>query len=77
MKNLFFALAFMLMGTFAFANTNDLNLEDSAVNNTEITADVPLASDSAEIQTNVERDITIIIVRYPDGSTTVIVIVRE
>lgn len=31
MKNLFFALAFMLVGTFAFANTNDLTNSDSDI----------------------------------------------
>jgi uncharacterized membrane protein YgcG len=76
MKNLFFALAFMLMGTFAFANTNEVNLEDSELNNTEVIADLQLTSDSAEIQTNVQEDITVIIVKYPDG-TTIIIIVRD
>jgi hypothetical protein len=40
MKNVFFALAFMLVGTFAFANT-DLNINEK-VNEVEFSAEIQI-----------------------------------
>ncbi len=75
MKNFFFALAFMLMGTFAFANTNDTNLEDSIVTNTEVTATTQAVSEVVTSQAMVQPQTDVIIIIFDDG--TVIIIVRE
>ena len=75
MKNFFFALAFMLMGTFASANTNDTNLEDSIVTNTEVTATTQAVSEVVTSQAMVQPQTDVIIIIFDDG--TVIIIVRE
>jgi hypothetical protein len=69
-KNLFFALAFMLVGPFAFANTVETNSRDSYVNKTEFVTDSQQAYDAKEIVTNAE-DVLIIIL--PDGTVIIIV----
>ena len=69
------ALAFMLMGTFAFANTNDTNLEDSIVTNTEVTATTQAVSEVVTSQAMVQPQTDVIIIIFDDG--TVIIIVRE
>ena len=75
MKNFFFALAFMLMGTFAFANTSETNLEDFIVTNTEVTATTQAVSEVVTSQAMVQPQTDVIIIIFDDG--TVIIIVRE
>ena len=65
----------MLMGTFAFANTNDTNLEDSIVTNTEVTATTQAVSEVVTSQAMVQPQTDVIIIIFDDG--TVIIIVRE
>lgn len=72
MKNLFFALAFMLMGTFAFANTNEMNLENPVVNDKEITAMQPV-SEIADVQTMIQEDLCIDIYEFSDGTVIIVV----
>lgn len=78
MRNLFFALAFMLMGTFAFANSSGVKTENSVANDTEVTADNKTVSDSAEILSEKQKvqDDTLIVIVYPDG-TVVVIIIRD
>ncbi|WP_418501793.1 hypothetical protein [Flagellimonas sp.] len=54
MKNLFFALAFMLVGTFAFAN----NTEDTTalLNETEMVT-APVSTEMVKVQTTVREDL--------------------
>ncbi len=73
MKNLFFALAFMLMGTFAFANTSETNLEDFIVTNTEVTATTQAVSEVVTSQTMVQAQEDVIIIIFDDGTVIIIV----
>tara|TARA_Y100001963_G_C6730030_1_gene423388 strand:+ start:1111 stop:1338 length:228 start_codon:yes stop_codon:yes gene_type:complete len=73
MKNFFFALAFMLMGTFAFANTSETNLEDFIVTNTEVTATTQAVSEVVTSQTMVQAQEDVIIIIFDDGTVIIIV----
>ncbi|SFB80683.1 hypothetical protein SAMN04487891_102444 [Flagellimonas taeanensis] len=54
MKNLFFALAFMLVGTFAFANNTEKNT--ALLNETEMVT-APVSSEMVKVQTTVQEDL--------------------
>jgi len=55
MKNLFFALAFMLIGTFAFANNADKN--NIILNDTEDMVMTQPISEMVKVQTDIKEQL--------------------
>ena len=55
MKNVFFALAFMLIGTTVFANNNAINLENSDI--ISISNEVELTLDLGDLTNKTEKEI--------------------